>query len=47
MYRVRSVPTDGRNAYTYATWQARRALAVDETDEHAFWNAVVASLKPR
>jgi hypothetical protein len=37
----------GANAFTYAVRKAERALAAGEMDEHAFWNAVAASLKPR
>jgi len=35
------------NAYTYAERQAERASAAGETEEHDFWKAVAASLKPR
>ena len=37
----------GWNAYTHAARQAERALAAGETEEHDFWKAVAASLKPR
>ncbi|MGM4964401.1 hypothetical protein AB7714_12895 [Tardiphaga sp. 1201_B9_N1_1] len=37
----------GRNAYLHADRQAQWALEASEADEHTFWQAVAAALKPR
>jgi len=37
----------GWAAESYAAKQAERGLAEDKSEEHRFWKAVAASLKPR
>jgi hypothetical protein len=37
----------GREAHKYAAKLAAQALADNQADEHKFWQAVEAALKPR
>jgi rhamnogalacturonyl hydrolase YesR len=37
----------GRNAYQHAAKLATEALAKGNTEEHAFWKYIEATLKPR
>jgi hypothetical protein len=37
----------GVSAFSFAEQQAQSARATGETDEHMFWEAVAAALRPR